>query len=273
VSQALPRTTAALLQLDYLHRAASPLDPQLRSKLRYEVATANRSLFGQAVALADLRRAGLSPVEIDAWRHDELRSAFEERLLLSFARSFSLHADAIEDRDLAGLISRHGIQSAVAIVLNLAFANLHDRVLADLFVEEDLDEPAPPVFVQFNLKIETDLTPPEWGVARSSIDPASAFPGALDPADLPTEHFGRVSPLFDRGSVPDDMQLEWDRHGSAPETLPLSIVSRLVALGHQRQMAMEWNACIHCLVDEARREPRFAGVVRWVDAQSLGAFS
>lgn len=272
LSQILPRTTAGLLQLDYLHRAASPLDPELRSKLRYEVATANRSLSGQAVALADLRRAGLSQVEIDAWRHDEMRSGFEERLLLSFARSFSLHSDVIEDRDLAGLISRHGVQSAVAIVLHLAFANLHDRIVAGLLLDQELDEPAPPIYVRFDLSGEANVPIPEWGALSSSKDREAVCSDSLDPADLPTEHFGGEQRVSQGESVLDDPQLEWDRLCSAPEASPLAIVSRLVSLGHQRRMAAEWSACIRLFVSEARFDAQFASVVRWVDAQSLGVF-
>src|ERR1700736_5003204 len=37
----LPRTTAAMLELDYLHRMKSPLDRKLRAQMRWEIAIAN----------------------------------------------------------------------------------------------------------------------------------------------------------------------------------------------------------------------------------------
>lgn len=265
----LPRTTAALLQLDYLHRAASPLDPVLRSKLRYEVATVNRSFCGQAIAVADLRRAGLSSVEIDAWRHDELRSGFEERLLLGFARTFSLDADSIEDHEIAGVISRHGIQSAVAIALHLAFANLHDRILTGLPLEPDSVEVAPPVYVRFDLDAPSNVPIPEWGVALIEEE---GGPGVPDPAQWrqsQTSVGGNAGVLDATG---DDAELEWDKLCITPQAPPLAIVARFVALGHQRQMATEWSDCVRSLVGEVRLEPRFSGVVNWVNAQSLGVF-
>src|SRR5581483_4019476 len=59
LAASLPRTTAAMLELDYLHRARSPLDPLLRGKLRWVAAHANRCAYTEAYAAADLRRAGL----------------------------------------------------------------------------------------------------------------------------------------------------------------------------------------------------------------------
>ncbi|HEV3023514.1 MAG TPA: hypothetical protein VGX76_13665, partial [Pirellulales bacterium] len=54
----LPRTTAAMLELDWRHRAVSPLDPILRGKLRWTVAQANRCQYGTRYAVADLVRLG-----------------------------------------------------------------------------------------------------------------------------------------------------------------------------------------------------------------------
>src|SRR5438046_414020 len=59
LADSLPHTAAALLRLDYLHRAQSPLDPLLRGKMRWVAARTNRCSYGEAYAAADLRRAGL----------------------------------------------------------------------------------------------------------------------------------------------------------------------------------------------------------------------
>ena len=47
-----------MLELDYLHRARSPLAPKVRAQLRWVAAHANRCAYGQAYAAADLRPAG-----------------------------------------------------------------------------------------------------------------------------------------------------------------------------------------------------------------------
>ena len=44
----LPRTTAATLELDYVQRACSPLDPALRAAVRWAAARANRCAYGEA---------------------------------------------------------------------------------------------------------------------------------------------------------------------------------------------------------------------------------
>ena len=52
----MPRTTVAMLELDYLHRVRGPLDPKLRGKLRLVAnPRANRCAYAEAYAAADLR--------------------------------------------------------------------------------------------------------------------------------------------------------------------------------------------------------------------------
>jgi hypothetical protein len=47
-----------MLELDFLHRAHSPLDAKLRARLRWVAAHANRCRYSETYAAADLRRAG-----------------------------------------------------------------------------------------------------------------------------------------------------------------------------------------------------------------------
>ena len=61
-AEALPGTTAAMLELDYLHRVDSPLPARLRGIMRWTAARANRCAYTQAQALADLRLARVDPV-------------------------------------------------------------------------------------------------------------------------------------------------------------------------------------------------------------------
>ena len=93
----LPRTTAAMLDLDRLHRTKSPLGPSLRGKMRWVAADANRCEYARATAEADLRRAGVSEAEIAdlkagrRWskrraRRPELRLADDRRRLARHRR-------------------------------------------------------------------------------------------------------------------------------------------------------------------------------------------
>src|SRR4029077_17987609 len=50
----LPRTTAAMLDLDYLYRTSEAFDPRLRARMRWVAARANRCEYSQDYARADL---------------------------------------------------------------------------------------------------------------------------------------------------------------------------------------------------------------------------
>src|SRR5262245_57062746 len=60
----LPRTTAAMLELDHLHRTKNPLGQVLAGKLRWATADAMGCLYGRRYAEADLRRAGLQDADL-----------------------------------------------------------------------------------------------------------------------------------------------------------------------------------------------------------------
>src|SRR5205814_1934472 len=65
LAEAMPNTAAAMLELDRVQRSRNPLPPQLRAKMRWVAASANRSPYGMAYAKFDLKRAGASDADID----------------------------------------------------------------------------------------------------------------------------------------------------------------------------------------------------------------
>ncbi len=66
LARSLPRTTAAILRLDYAQRARSPLDPKLRAAMRFVAARANGSTYGETYAASDATRAGLDKTALVA---------------------------------------------------------------------------------------------------------------------------------------------------------------------------------------------------------------
>ena len=64
LSRSLPKTTAALLELDFAQRTKSPLDPKLRAAMRWVAAQANNCEYGKAYAAFDAGRAGLTDAAI-----------------------------------------------------------------------------------------------------------------------------------------------------------------------------------------------------------------
>src|SRR5262245_14512487 len=61
LADSLPKTAAAMVELDHAQRAENPLSPQLRAKLRWIAAHANRCPYAMAYARADFVRAGGKP--------------------------------------------------------------------------------------------------------------------------------------------------------------------------------------------------------------------
>jgi hypothetical protein len=62
-----PRTTAAMLELDFLHRARNPLGPVLAGNLRWAAADAIGCAYSKQHAEADLRSAGLNESDWKKW--------------------------------------------------------------------------------------------------------------------------------------------------------------------------------------------------------------
>src|SRR5260370_14791355 len=88
-AEVLPRTTAAMLELDYLPRAGSPLDPRLRGMMRSSAAHPNRCAFTETQALADLRVAGVEVAVIDALTTDPKRLSAAGPAVIQFARKMT----------------------------------------------------------------------------------------------------------------------------------------------------------------------------------------
>src|SRR5260370_41835215 len=106
-AEVLPRTTAAMLELDYLHRAGSPLDPRLRGMMRWSAAHANRCAFTETQALADLRVAGVEVAVIDALTTDPKRLSAAEQAVIEFARKLTSDDYTFYDKVLAQLMKMH----------------------------------------------------------------------------------------------------------------------------------------------------------------------
>jgi alkylhydroperoxidase family enzyme len=123
----LPRTTAGMLELDYQHRAASPLPPILRAEIRWLVASANRCPYARAQAAADLRAAfaadknlqalGLAEAERRAAADTRLRAletgnvkgiSTESLVLLEFARKMTTAAHTVTDDEVRDLVRQLG---------------------------------------------------------------------------------------------------------------------------------------------------------------------
>jgi alkylhydroperoxidase family enzyme len=145
----LPKTAAAMIELDYAQRADNPLPPRLRAKLRWIAADANRCEYARAYARADYVRAGGAGEDIDKLPVQLTRLPEAERLALEVVRQLAEAAYAVTDEQMAQLLKLYGDKQVVAIVLVAAYANFQDRLLLGLGVSVEANGPLPPVKVRF----------------------------------------------------------------------------------------------------------------------------
>jgi alkylhydroperoxidase family enzyme len=129
----LPRTTAAMLDLDRIHRMKSPLGPLLRGKMRWVAARANHCDYSMAYAEADLKRAGMNEADLRLLKGDRTHWPQVEREALDFADQMTVDASKVTDAEVAHLIARYGEEKVVAMVLLLAYANFQDLFQESLF--------------------------------------------------------------------------------------------------------------------------------------------
>jgi alkylhydroperoxidase family enzyme len=271
--KALPRTTAAMLELDYLHRAESPLGPKLRGKMRWVAAHANRCPYSEALALADLRRAGATDDELKVLQGDRSPLPAAERAALAFAHKLTLAADTVSDEEMAALMETHGDRQVVAMVLLLAYANFQDRLVLALGLPPEEGSP-PPLEVRFKKQGGAEAPP------RQPPD------GKLPPLRLVREGEVEWSPLNysqlkkqmdgqrdrkGRIAVPNWEDVRKSLPGGGPKE-PVRIRWSLVCVGYQPELALGWSACTRAFAREAAQDRVFEESLFWVVTRSLDCF-
>ncbi|MBI1903182.1 MAG: hypothetical protein HYS13_18940 [Planctomycetia bacterium] len=145
----LPRTAAAMIELDYAQREQSPLPPQFRAKLRWIAAHANRCEYAMAYARDDFVRAGGRGEDIDHLLRDIDKLPESERLALRLVERLTEESYAVTDDEVARLVELLGEKQLVAVVLVAAYSNFQDRLLLSLGVDVEPVGPLAPLKVKF----------------------------------------------------------------------------------------------------------------------------
>lgn len=288
----LPKTAAAMIDLDHAQRAESPLPPRLRAKLRWVAANSNRCEYAKAYARADYKRAGGKPEDLDELpRHlDALPEA--ERLALQFVRQLTEAAYNVTDAQVARLVELYGDKQVVAIVLVAAYANFQDRLLLGLGVSVEPGGPLPPLKVTFR-KPAPPKAPPEKGEPppKAPEPPKRKLsPPAKDPPPVPTrvddpewtaipfetlrerlsDQIGRRRariPIPDWEAVRKNMP-----PGSPPRDKPLRIQWSLLNYGYQPRLTAAWLGGLGAFHQDSDLDPVFHESMFWVVTRSLQCF-
>lgn len=273
-AETLPRTTAAMLELDYLHRAGSPLDPRLRGMMRWSAAHANRCAFTETQALADLRLAGVGVEAIDALTRDPRRLSPDEQAAVEFARKLTSAAYTVTDEEMAQLIKTHGEKQVVAMVQLLAHANFQDRLIHALgaAAEEPL-LPLPVVFDKKTVSGSTQAPPRKTPTPPPGPEPASRI---TDPEwlafdyDALQKRLGGQKAREPRIRVPTSEELNKQNPDAPPQKI--GIRWSLVCSGYQPKLAQGWSACTRAFGEEAQQNRAFEELQFWVVTRSLNCF-
>jgi hypothetical protein len=275
----LPRTTAAMLELDFVHRTQSPLGQPLRAKMRWVAAKANDSPYGAACALADLRRAAVAEADIRRFSAGDWSNLPDaEVAALKFTRKLTVAGATVTDGEVAELRRIFGDGAVAALVLHTAYANFQDRLLLTLGIAVEEGGPLPPLHVRFR-------KPPAGG-ATAAVRPAPNeepfIGGSLRPpgADWQTAEFGTLQGAMaaqkvrpGRIPVPSySAYLQALPPGATPPAAPMRIRWSLVCMGYQPQLAAGWNACTRTFGQEAKQDRAFEESLFWVVTRSIDCF-
>jgi alkylhydroperoxidase family enzyme len=278
LARSLPRTTAAMLDLDRIHRTRSPLGPLLRGKMRWVAAQANHCEYSMRHAEADLRRAGLDEAGLSSLKGDNRADLPEpERAALAFAHRMTEDAAEVTDDEVARLIAQHGESKVVAMVLLLAYANFQDRLLLALGVPIEAGGPLPPPEVRFNWKADPPAVPPRQ---QPTGRPAPKEPERIDdPFWLSMEFDDLQGRLTEQRSRPSRIRVpSWEEalRVMPPEITrpkkPIRIRWSLVTMGYQPELAAAWSACTRAFGEEAKQDQVFEESLFWIVTRTIHCF-
>jgi alkylhydroperoxidase family enzyme len=277
LARSLPRTTAAMLDLDRIHRTRSPLGPLLRGKMRWVAADANRCAYSRATAEADLRRAGLDDAGLKALAGDQSGLPDAERAALSFARNMTLAADTVTDGEVARLKSHYGEHKLTAMVLLLAYSNFQDRLLLALDLPIEPGGPMAPPEVRFVAKATAPTVPPR---VKPEGRLAPTVPMRVDDPEWAALDFDDLQKGLSaqRSNAGRIRVPTWDEVKKVlpanypPPKFPIRIQWSLVCMGYQPELAAAWSACTSAFREEAKQDRVFEESLFWVVTRTIHCF-
>jgi alkylhydroperoxidase family enzyme len=276
LAAALPRTAAAMLELDYLHREKSPLGARLRGEMRWVAAHANRCAYGEAYALADLRRAGLDEAALRALTGDQAGLPADEAAALAFARKLTVAADTVTDAEVGRLVKAYGTKQVVAMVLLASYANFQDRLVLSLGLPVEVGGPLPPPHVRFvkegkgaKPEVPVRLLRSERGDAPATRQGEEV---AWSSADFEQLQKAMAEQKARPPRIPVPTWEEVKKRLAKPPERPVRIRWSLVCLGYQPELAQGWSACTRAFAEEAKQDRVFEESLFWVVTRTLNCF-
>jgi len=273
----MPRTTAALLRLEYLHRTKGPLDPKLRAMMRWVAAHANHCVYGEAYAAFDAKRAGLSEGELEALRRGDASGLSDpEKHALQFALKMTVSSASVTDAEFARLVAEHGEKKAAAMVLLMAYANFQDRLLLCLASPLEPGGPLPPIDVVFVPEATaTKMIRPLPSQASALPNPTGKDLVEDDPDWASVSYDELQGRLEEQKQKPTRLPVpKWEQValGLPPGFMrPSRIVWNQICLGYVPELATAWETLMRTNMPEMRdKMDRVFGIsLFWVITRAI----
>ena len=273
----MPRTTAALLTLDAVHRTHSPLEPKLRAQMRWVAAHANRCAYAESYAAFDAIRAGLKDDELDALlRGDFSRNSPSLKHALEFAHKMTIDSAGVTDAQFATLVRDYGERKTAAMVLLLAYANFQDRLLLCLDSPVEAGGPRPPVEVVFAPEAVDTKMPKPAPSAASSLPRPTGKDAVEDDLDWASRTYADLQTrMANQKDKPTRLPIpRWEQvERSLPPGFmrPSRIVWNQVCLGYVPELAIAWETLMRTNAGEMKKNmDRIFGIsVFWVITRTI----
>ncbi len=270
----LPRTAAAMLQLDVAHRVKSPVDPILRAKMRWVIAEWNRCEYAKTYAMADLRRAGASDAVLEALTGDPGDWPETDRMPLEFARLLTVAAPTISDELFQHLRDRFGDNQVASMVLLAAYGNFQDRLILGLKLPLEENGPLEPLQVEF-VDGALQMTPL---IPQQTAPPVVATAGKDVIADDDDWSSISYEELQSRLEVQRDRKPRlpiptWDEiKGKLPSKMianPTKIVWSLVTYGYAPELQVPWSIATRTMWAELPGDRVFEESLFWIQTRTI----
>jgi alkylhydroperoxidase family enzyme len=264
----LPKTTAAMLNLDYVHRAKNPLGPILAGRLHWAAADALDCEYARRYARADLVRAGIKTNDLKTFM-DVKKLPAKEQAAVAFARKLTTAAYTVTDEEVAYLIKEFGAEQVVAMVHTVAWSNFRNRILLAINIEMEPDGPLAPIDLQLdlaNLKLEA---PVRKNV--ESAEPSASIVTKLDWRKKTTDDLLKSleeqKARKPRIALPDP-----DKSPPGSKARTSKVVWTQVSMGYQPLLTKSWSQCRMSFQQESKLDRVFANSMFWVITRSNECF-
>jgi alkylhydroperoxidase family enzyme len=276
LAKPLPRTAAAMLHLEYIHRAQNPLGPILAAKLHWAAADSIGCDYARRNAEADLRRAGLNPEEFKSSIGELTKAPVLDRKVIEFARKMTTAANTVTDEEVALLLKELGPEKVVAMVHTLAWANFQNRIILALGIQVEPNGPVPPVDSPLDRAAQAKLMAPARPPWKQVQQAKVSLAPLLRPDWEKRSEAELASAMEQQKARPPRIPLpDESRLASLPPEVrgrASKIIWSRVSMGYQPLLTQTWFETMGIFQQEARLDSVFSNSMFWIITRSNECF-